>query len=363
MAESSFYQFQGDPDDEAAWQTFVAANSESTGDKQTQGASHSATLSTFYELFLILIIGAALAGTVLWQQNTQQIAALESEVQTLEKQLADAETAPENQAFSDDVLSSTALAHPPVYQVLETQFLRLVVETEMANVANAIAPELDYAYSQLRADLDLIGAPVGEKINILLVNDGADYAAGAYTKLDVIIVDWTNYGVPGQEAGRQFAQVLYRDVHSELARRLLHRALTVRHISPSWAVVITHLYAYLEQDPVNTGIEALPEYKVQQRQDAQWLSPNAAHLSREPDDWMYPDYMLAHTVADSLIEYILVTYGRESVPRLLDAMSGANDWHGVAPAAFGIPPAQFEAEWRAYLAKHYPIDADHIQPY
>ncbi|MEZ4658223.1 MAG: hypothetical protein R2911_11680 [Caldilineaceae bacterium] len=358
MAESSFYQFQGDPDDEAAWQAFVAANSESTGDAQAGNSSSATVLKSFYHLILILVIGGAFAGTVLWQQNAQQITALETEVQTLEKQLADSETAQANEALSHDAAPSMALTSSPAHQVIETQFLRLVVEAGMANVANAIAPELDYAYSQLRADLGLAGAPVGEKISILLVNDGADYAAGAYAELGVIVVDWTSYGLPGEEARREFPQVVYSDLYCELAQRLLQRALMVRHISPSWAAVITHLYSFVEQDPISTEIEALPAHEVQQRQMAQLLSPNTALLSKEPADWMYPDYMLAHAAADSLVEYILMTYGRESVPRLLDAMSGANNWNAVAPAAFGIPPAQFEAEWRAYLAAHYPTDAD-----
>lgn len=361
MATGSFYHFQGDPNDEAAWQAFIAANSESTSDERTRGSSQSAVLRALYELALVLVIIVALGGTVLWQQKTQQIAALEDQVQTLEQELADAATARANEALESGAPQAGTAHRPPVHRIVDAQFFRFVVETEMATAAATVAPELEAAYGALRADLGLPRAPIAEPINILLVNDGADYAAAPYAELGVILIDRASYALPLQEAPDEFAQAIYDDLYSQMAHRALHQALTSRGINPTWNVVITHLYSTLEQSQLTVGIDLLPNHKVQQRKVAQSLSLNTVLLSHEPTDWIYPDVMLAHDAADSLVEYILVTYGRESVPHLLDAMGQSADWNGVAPAIFGIPTEQFEAQWHAYLYEHYPTDAEPSQ--
>lgn len=360
MATGSFYQFQGNPDDEAAWQAFVAANSESTGDEQAQGSSQSTVLRALYELLLIVALIVAFVGTVLWQRNTGKIAALENEVQALEKQLADAATAAANLASMNDTSHTIAANQSYVRQVLDTQFFHVVAETETISTVDAIILELDAAYGQLRADLGLANSPASEKVKILLVNDRPDYTVGSLAALGVMVVDWASYESASQATLDEFTKVVYNDLHSKVAHRLLRDALMTRRISSVWNAVITHLYSNLEQSQPSVGIEALPAHKVQQRQTAQLLSSNTALLPQSPEDWMYPNDMLVHAAADSLVEYILVTYGRESVPRLLDAMSKANDWRTVAPTAFGIPIEQFEAEWQAYLYEHYPTDADYI---
>jgi hypothetical protein len=357
MANSSLYQFDGDPEDEAAWQAFVAANSESAADEHLQIPSTSTALKGLYELFLLFVIGVAFAGTILWQKDITQIAALEDEVQTLEEKLVNAEG--QQQATVSMPLS--AATWPRVRHVIQTDYLRFVVETEQMAMISDMASKLDTAYGELSADLGLQTNPLGEKVNVLLVNDSADYADGPYAELDVIVIKVAGSTEPIASDPQFVAQELYSNLYGQLARRLLDTALMTRQIRPKWDAVLTHLYSTLAQGHLSSSVATLSAYKVQQRELTQMLSLSFTILRREPGDWMYPDYTLAHSVADSLVEYILVSYGRDAIPPLLDALSLYDSWDEVIPAAFDMPRDQFETEWHAYLYEHYPSDSAYSQ--
>ena len=60
----------------------------------------------------------------------------------------------------------------------------------------------------------------------------------------------------------------------------------------------------------------------------------------------------------TLIEYGVATYGRESLPGLLAALSEADGWETLLPAVFGVSATEFEAGWQAYLADQYSILSD-----
>ncbi len=64
----------------------------------------------------------------------------------------------------------------------------------------------------------------------------------------------------------------------------------------------------------------------------------------------------------TLIEYAVVTYGRERLPVLVAGLSQHNTWETLLPAVFGVPPAEFEVGWQTYLATRYavPQPARHI---
>lgn len=54
-------------------------------------------------------------------------------------------------------------------------------------------------------------------------------------------------------------------------------------------------------------------------------------------------------VAQSVIAYAVATYGQERLPVLLKALGAHTTWKTLIPAVFGVPAAQFEAGWQAYL--------------
>jgi hypothetical protein len=59
---------------------------------------------------------------------------------------------------------------------------------------------------------------------------------------------------------------------------------------------------------------------------------------------------------ETVLEYIVATYGRASLPRLLAALGDHPSWEPLIPAVFGISAVEFEAGWQAYLAEQYGDD-------
>ncbi|MEZ4615888.1 MAG: hypothetical protein R2867_10345 [Caldilineaceae bacterium] len=156
-------------------------------------------------------------------------------------------------------------------------------------------------------------------------------------------------------------QLVHENLFGRLARRALDQAIDSRTIKPQWNTLVGNLYPHLTRRQFPKPVAELRSDEQQKRQYAQQLSPRLVEQTGNPGDWMYPQYDLANTVADSLAEYILFAYGRAVVPDLLDALSEYQAWEEVVVAVFAIAPEQFTAEWHAYLQQYYPIDL--AQPY
>jgi hypothetical protein len=74
--------------------------------------------------------------------------------------------------------------------------------------------------------------------------------------------------------------------------------------------------------------------------------PDSLRLVRHP----------GHTVAlATLVEYAVVTYGRERLPALVAGLGQYDSWGTLLPAVFGVSSAEFEAGWQGYLAAQYGI--------
>lgn len=70
----------------------------------------------------------------------------------------------------------------------------------------------------------------------------------------------------------------------------------------------------------------------------------------ETDRVSHPDRTI---VLATLIEYAVVTYGREHLPALMAGFGQHKNWDTLLPAVYGVSPAAFEAGWQSYLATHY----------
>lgn len=59
----------------------------------------------------------------------------------------------------------------------------------------------------------------------------------------------------------------------------------------------------------------------------------------------------------TVIEYAVVTYGRERLPALLAGLGQYDSWETLLPAVYGVSSAEFEAGWQRYLADRYRVSA------
>jgi hypothetical protein len=55
----------------------------------------------------------------------------------------------------------------------------------------------------------------------------------------------------------------------------------------------------------------------------------------------------------TLIEYAVITYGRERLPMLVAGLGQYEDWETLLPAVFNVSATEFEAGWQAHLATSY----------
>ncbi len=62
----------------------------------------------------------------------------------------------------------------------------------------------------------------------------------------------------------------------------------------------------------------------------------------------HPGYAIA---VAALIDYVEQRYGRAHVSRLVAAWSSGSTWAELTPALFGLPAAEFERDWQAFLAE------------
>ncbi len=364
MIAHTFYQFDGDPADERAWQAFVAANSESFPVDQPQHSSATRSLTAIYESFLIFTILVAFVGVMLWQRSTTRMAGLEAQVQTLAAQLAAAERASEQAAIAKDVQSQPQAK--TVRHIVERDVLRFVVESANLPAIIPLTAKVDEAYRRLCEDLALDPLANGEKRTIYVTDQVNSDSAELFTALDMIVVVAAPQTYPALDVegaitasaipGRELTEQIYNDLYQQLARKALADAIAARRIKLVWNVFIGHLTQQVARNqPLKTAAVALTS-NVEVSHVAQTLSPAVVEVKYEPGNWMYGDNTWAHTVAEPLVAYILATYGRASIPPLLDALSVYDSWDEIPPVVFGISADQFEAEWHVYLQEHYPLD-------
>jgi hypothetical protein len=60
-------------------------------------------------------------------------------------------------------------------------------------------------------------------------------------------------------------------------------------------------------------------------------------------------------VPKTVIDYVIATYGRRSLARLLDGMHQYDSWQSLIPAVFSVSMEEFESGWQAYLATQYDL--------
>jgi hypothetical protein len=60
-------------------------------------------------------------------------------------------------------------------------------------------------------------------------------------------------------------------------------------------------------------------------------------------------------VPKTVIDYMIATYGRHSLARLLDGMHHHDSWQSLIPSVFSVSTEEFESGWQAYLAAQYDL--------
>ncbi len=70
----------------------------------------------------------------------------------------------------------------------------------------------------------------------------------------------------------------------------------------------------------------------------------------EPDP---TELMARYALAETVARYVVITYGADSLPNLVQNLSVHATWKELIPYTFGVPLVEFEASWQAYVWTHY----------
>ncbi|MEZ4673414.1 MAG: hypothetical protein R2932_04125 [Caldilineaceae bacterium] len=291
MTANIFYHFDGDPEDEAAWQAFVAEHREQFPGGQKSVTTPPTAVEKLSELFLLFAVVVALVGTVLRQQAIREIEGLEAEVQRLEAELAAAAVAQGSSetAVTPAVEGGQLLA----FSVIETDLFRFYVEPGYTAAVTPVAAQIDEEYFQLCMDLGLVPICGDDKDVVYVAELSEFYKANLSVRVGAIVIDMSP-DTPWAASNRvDPVQLVHENLFGRLARRALDQAIDSRTIKPQWNTLVGNLYPHLTRRQFPKPVAELRSDEQQKRQYAQQLSPRLVEQTGNPGDWMYPQYDLA----------------------------------------------------------------------
>jgi hypothetical protein len=68
------------------------------------------------------------------------------------------------------------------------------------------------------------------------------------------------------------------------------------------------------------------------------------------------DVILRYLSAESFMQYVVDTYGRQRLPDLLLTMVLDSSWKDIIPHVYGLSVEEFEAGWIKHLIKEYELE-------
>lgn len=296
---------------------------------------------------------------LVWQQATQQIALIEQNVAALHDGISALQ-----QRGTEDALFTTQEAKSPRDFYVETAYLRYEASAETLEILKRIAPRVDAKFEQLHRAFGLSLPPPAEKLRIIVaptervnrpvMNLGQLYRVASEEQL---VMAYPKYAAEQHEISEEDA--LVTELFAELAVHLLKEAIASREIKPQWQGMTLALKTHVQLEHGYNPHWQWEDMFLLHRYNAQGTSLAFVHeVTHEPEgtseQWSQPR-PTAYATANTLVEFILVTYGDDKVSALLDAFAEHDTWKTLAPALFHLSADEFEAQWHAYLREHYPI--------
>jgi hypothetical protein len=147
--------------------------------------------------------------------------------------------------------------------------------------------------------------------------------------------------------------------HADIVRWLLHNAQasapSVYQTLPDDYARLCAAYQVWHLMPADMGIPLACTAGDTTKWSKRWTPALPLRLDELPTRAMsyssVPSYSASQMLGmATLIEYVVATYGRAALPRLVTALGEHAGWHTLIPAVFGVSAAEFEAGWHAYLA-------------
>ncbi len=229
-----------------------------------------------------------------------------------------------------------------------------------------VAPVIESFYTDLYSDLGLELPPNYEKvvIRIAIVTgtqradpcDLVGYAAWVSDGIVVLSPSFMRVSAPSTNA-----DTLRQTLYATLAYRLILLALQEHQPQVAWRSLVDGLKLWAYSAHCEFGADRTNDLNHRLRQRlANEMPMRLPVLSVVPPPLVDPEETQVtgwqqNVVAKTITDYMIATYGRGSLARLLDGMHQHDSWQSLIPAVFGISMEEFESGWQAYLAAQYTL--------
>lgn len=323
-------------------------------DGRSQAVPHaSPKIRYLYELICAIALLYGISVYLLWQQAAERIMAMEREVAALRNEIIALQ-----QNNTEAVL---ATANGSDTGTIETAYLRFVVSSELRASVTHIASSIDANYQQLHRALNLPLAVAGEKltISVIPVSHTGDPVRRVFdpNREEQLVIVYPQSAA--KQNGFSLDEALSAELLVRLSQRLFEQAVGNRSMQSQWQGMVLALKTHVQLTHGAKRNWQWDDRFLLHRYNAQRYSLTFVHdIIHEPEgqseQWSQPS-PTAYAIANTLVEFILVTYGNDKVPTLLDAFAEHDTWETLTPALFHLSADEFEEQWHAYLRKHYPI--------
>jgi hypothetical protein len=224
-----------------------------------------------------------------------------------------------------------------------------------AEAVQALAAQAEALYAQLRADAGLPPEPP----------EGSEGLATTAMTIEVLprmdLTSWRFMGdvltIPSPALlpvpiGHPDSDRLARSLVRPLGARVLEEALAETSIQPGWRPLVDGMarWASWQAGPLPSPWEMhmgdhLRDHLASRQPPTLYAltGPMPATLDR----WT------AAKAAETVIDFVVATYGRETLPVLLRGFAEHRTWDTLIPTVFGVPREAFEARWQRFILVYY----------
>ena len=349
-SDHAWHHIDNDSSDEHIWQQSITSELKPTQSKLPWLLSHKFV----YEFILLFVIVCAAVGMLFWQWSETRMSNIEKELEQLQ---ADMLMIQQNILVSSPVVNQdgndvdlTPLA------IIETEHFRFIFPREYARIVATAATTSDTQYDRLYQGWKLRSEKHFFDVHVKI--DAYTMPRVRYPSVDEFSLELSLSTQLAANDVLATAEVLNRELISQLARRGLDEILIDREIMPQWQAIVDSLYVYFWRYQFQQPNWPRNHF-YESRRRAQYLSLNITneietalpdHLEGATGSKVYRTYM----IADPLVEFIVVHYGIDYVPKMVSAFSHHQTWDTLAPTVFNISADELETKWHAYLQQHYP---------
>lgn len=146
-----------------------------------------------------------------------------------------------------------------------------------------------------------------------------------------------------------------------LAQRDLDEAMAGSPYACHWQHVVNGLHRWLLKE--HSSLPSQFRYMAARRllfklahgsvPNLSWYGPAQDACLPDRDAQSMAGSYIKDAAAPGLVDYVVLVYGRDGLPALIDGLKRYDTWQRLIPAVYGVSAGEFETGWQAYMRDHY----------